>query len=190
MADDLNTILTDGAAFDEDRDRLAGNVQDVSIVDPAGSSENPGGNTGFGAGIDNTITERAPESEPPAVAVSQDIPEPKIDVGGGNGGVPLVQPPTTLASEEPVIVQAGVAQRDPTLQEIAAPIAAEPASVPLPEDPNGSPTVFVLPSNPAAPTDGDSDPGNNDDNFNEGRSNRLSSDSLQLLAATGWQGLG
>jgi len=124
MADDLNTILTDGAAFDEDRDRLAGNVQDASIVNPAGSSENPGGNTGFGDGTDNTITEMAPESQPPAVAVSQDIPEPQTDVGGGSGGVPLVPPPTTLANEEPVIAQRGVAQFDPTLQEIADPVAA------------------------------------------------------------------
>ncbi|CAK6694537.1 hypothetical protein OGCDGJMD_01654 [Cyanobium usitatum str. Tous] len=188
MADDLNTILTDGAAFDEDRDRLAGNVQDASIVNPAGSSENPGGNTGFGDGTDNTITEMAPESQPPAVAVSQDIPEPQTDVGGGSGGVPLVPPPTTLANEEPVIAQRGVAQFAPTLQEIADPVAAEepapeppapeppapvppapvpPAPEPPPEEPNGPPTVFVLPSNPAAPTDSDSDLGNNDDNFNE-----------------------
>ena len=124
MADDLNTMLTDGAAFDEDRDRLAGNVQDASIPDPAGSSENPDGNTGFGDGTDNTITERAPEGEPPAVAFSQDIPEPQTDVGGGSGGVPLVPPPTTLATQEPTIAQTGVAQGDPTLQEIAAPVAA------------------------------------------------------------------
>ena len=64
MADDLNTILTNSAQQADDRDRLANNVQDASIVNPAGRSENPGGRTVFGDGTDNTITERAPEGKP------------------------------------------------------------------------------------------------------------------------------
>ncbi|MCP9790153.1 cadherin-like domain-containing protein, partial [Cyanobium sp. Maggiore-St4-Cus] len=136
MADDLNTMLTDGAGYDEDRDRLAGSVQDPSIVNPAGSSDNKGGNTGFGDGEDNTITEQAPEGERPAVAVSQDIPEPKTDVGGGSGGLAGGTSTTNETPQVSSVAQTAVAQSDPTLQDIAAPVAAEE---PSPEPQNVAP---------------------------------------------------
>jgi len=168
MAEDLITMLTDGAQAAEDESRLAGNMQDAAVVDTAGSMDNPGGSTPTGGATDNTITEQAPESQPPAVGVTQDIPEPETDVGGGSGGL-AGGTTTTENPDQPRVVQTGVAQDDPALSPFT-PLAAG-------EEANSPPTVDVLPVNPAEPSDGDSDPGNNDDNFNEG----LRSDPLTQL---------
>ncbi|MCP9806463.1 hypothetical protein KBY71_08035, partial [Cyanobium sp. T1B-Tous] len=78
MAEELNNMLTDGAQADEDINRLSGNMQDPSVVDPAGSFDNPDGNTPTGEGVDNTGTEQAPDSTPPANNVTQDIPGPDV----------------------------------------------------------------------------------------------------------------
>jgi hypothetical protein len=85
MAEDLNTMLTDSAQSAEDENRLAGNMQDASVVDPSGSFDNPGGSTPTGGATDNTITEQAPGSQPPAAAVTQDTTGPTSPEGGGGG---------------------------------------------------------------------------------------------------------
>ena len=169
MAEDLLSMLPDDAQAAEDESRLAGNMQDAPVVDTAGSMDNPGGSTPTGGATDNTITEQAPESQPPAVGVTQDIPEPETDVGGGSGG--LAGGSTTIENpDQPRVVQTGVAQDDPALSPLTPLAAAEEANRP--------PTVTVLPENPAEPSDGDGDPGNDDDNFNAG----LRNDPLVQLA--------
>jgi len=137
MAEDLITMLTDGAQAAEDESRLAGNMQDAAVVDTAGSMDNPGGSTPTGGATDNTITEQAPESQPPAVGVTQDIPEPETDVGGGSGGLAGATT-TTENPDQPRVVQTGVAQDDPALSPFT-PLAPG-------EEANSPPTVDVLSS--------------------------------------------
>ncbi|MFO0000222.1 MAG: hypothetical protein ACK559_03765, partial [bacterium] len=110
MADDLTTILTDGAQAAEDEQRLAGNVQDAPVVLTAASVDNPGGSTGVGEGVDNTGTETAPDSQPPAVDVSTSIPGPETYDTGGSGDL-VVPPQVALAqAPEPVAPQDAVLQ--------------------------------------------------------------------------------
>jgi len=168
MAEDLTTILTDGAQSAEDEQRLAGQAQNALIVDPNASVDNPDGSTPVGSGVDNTGTEQAPGSEPPAVDVTAGIPGPETYDTGGSGGlfVPGQQPaaPTNepTAPQDPVLtnpVQTGVAPI-PSIPEEAPPEA--------PPAPNNPPTVAVLPGTPAIPPEGGQPgPGDDDNIFND-----------------------
>ena len=142
MADELNTMLTDGALADEEAKQVTANVQDAAVVDTAGSVDNPGGSTPTGGATDNTPIEQAPDSQPPAAAVTQNVAEPTTDVGGGGGGG-VAGSTTTENPEQPTVVQTGVAQSDPELG-TATPLAPG-------EEANNPPTVAVLPGTPEAP---------------------------------------
>ena len=103
------------------------------MVVPPGSLDNPGGSTPTGGANDNTITEQAPDSKPPPVAVTQDIPGPTSPEGGGGGGV--VVPASTSVNENPqvpTVAQTGVPQSDPSLSNIPAVLAADPTPAPAP----------------------------------------------------------
>ena len=105
MSDDLTTILTDGAQAAEDEQRLAGNVQDAPVVLTAASVDNPGGSTGVGEGVDNTGTETAPDSQPPAVDVNTSIPGPETYDTGGSGDVVIPPEISVQQAPEPVAPQ-------------------------------------------------------------------------------------
>ncbi|MFM7312842.1 MAG: hypothetical protein ACKO0M_06705, partial [Cyanobium sp.] len=165
MAEDLTTMLTDAAQSAEDEQRLAGNVQDAPVVDTAASVDNPAGSTPVGAGTDNTGTEQAAGTEPPAVDVTASIPGPETYDTGGAGGLVVpaqtVIAPTaeTTAPQDPVLtnpIQTGVAAIPDVPTEL--PTAAA----------NNPPTVAVLPGTPEAPPEG-GQPGaaDDDDFFNE-----------------------
>jgi len=110
MADDITTMLTDAAQAAEDENRLAGNLQDAPVVDTAASVDNPGGSSPTGAGVDNTGTETAPDSHPPAVDVTTSTPDPVTYDTGGSGD--LVVPPQVVLAQapEPVAPQDAVLQ--------------------------------------------------------------------------------
>ncbi|MCX5941192.1 MAG: DUF5801 domain-containing protein [Cyanobium sp. LacPavin_0818_WC50_MAG_67_9] len=145
MAKHLITMLIDRPQAGEDQSRLAGNMQDAVVVDTAGSTDNPGGITPTGGASDNTITEQAPESQPPAVNVTQDIPEPETAVGGGHGGLAgATTTSPTKNSDQPRVAQTGVAQDDPALSPFTPQAAGEDDDDP-PAEPDGDDNVTSEP---------------------------------------------
>ena len=165
MAEQLTTMLIDGAQSDEDLQRLTGNVQDAPVVDPAASVDNPGGNTPTGFGTDNTITETAPHSQPPAVDVTTDIPGPTTYDTGSSGDV-VIPPQSVMAStneptapQEPVLsntVDTGGLAAIPSIPEPTPATAPEPTPAPATQPtpapaPEPTPTPNPTPEPPPAP---------------------------------------
>jgi len=136
MAEDLTTMLTDGAQSEEDVQRLAGNVQDASVVVPGASVDNPDGSTPTGFGTDNTTTETAPDSQPPAVNVTADIPGPTTYDTGSSGGVVLPPQQANVVGAQPIAPQDAVLSSPVDTGGLAAiptiPTQTTPAPTPQP----------------------------------------------------------
>ncbi|MBD2423893.1 hypothetical protein, partial [Cyanobium sp. FACHB-13342] len=167
-------------SFDADpslaeRDNSAtGNITDAPVYTGPGSGDNPDGNTPTGEGVDNTGTEQALDSTPPANNVTQDIPGPDVPEGGGSGGGLGGTTTTNEAPQEPTVEQNGVPQSDPDLA-TGTPLAAA-------EAPNNPPTVAVLPGTPDVPPEaGEVGPDDDDDIYND----RLRADDPELTLPPG-----
>lgn len=140
MEKNLVAMPIDSPQVAEDKSRLAGNVQDGLVVDIAASTDNPGGSTPTGGATDNTITEQAPESQPPAVQVTQDSPGPVIAVGGGRGGLAVnTTINATETPDQPRVVQTGAAQNGLALSPFTPPVIPPAAGEDADDPPDGPP---------------------------------------------------
>ncbi|MFM7313660.1 MAG: DUF5801 repeats-in-toxin domain-containing protein, partial [Cyanobium sp.] len=134
MADELTTLDQSVLEGDEASKQVVQTAEGTGYQVP-GSGPVVEGSTQPGAGTDNTITEKAPESQPPAVDVTAGVNGPETYDTGSSGGVALQSTQPTAPTDSTA----------PQLEVLTNPIEQTLADIPpaIPEQPpeNGVPTI-------------------------------------------------